>query len=382
MKTVLTSIAFLLICISGFSQTVSMADRQKFDELFNTVSSDPKMLFNGIVIVMENGKLVYKNTKGYADISKQKNISTNTNFSLASLSKIFTAIAVMQLKQQGKVDLNDALITYLPEFPFPEITIKQLLSHTSGLPDFEIFQKYAMPETHILSNNEVIPALKNVQLIATPGSEWHYSSIGYCLLALLTEKITGLSFQEYLEVTICKPAGMKNTYVAGYDASSNDTTTAVNYVHPIHPGDHLAEEDALKENKQDPVQTLIGPGLIVSNVDDLLKLDAALYSDVLLNTASKEEMFTPVKLTDGSYAQLNAPIYNGLGWGIDIDTSAGKIVSHNGGSPGIATILLRNIKKKQTVIVLENTDNFAPIFFGVNAMNLLNNRPPARFRMD
>lgn len=360
----------------------AQSNQQKLDELFNKVSNDQKMLFNGIVIVMENGKLVYENTKGYADISKQKLITSTTNFSLASLSKIYTAIAVMQLNQKGKIDLDYALIKYFPEFPFPEITIKQILSHISGLPDLGIFQQYNLLGKNQLSNNDIIPALKDVKLLSKPGSEWNYSSIGFGLLALLIEKISHQSFQNYIQENICKPAGLKNTYLDVSGASLLDTTKAVCYVNPEHPVDNLTEEDTLRENKKDPIQSIIGPGLIVSNVDDLLRLDAALYTNVLLDTNSKNEMFTPVKLSDGSFAQLHAPIYSGLCWGIDIDTTEGKIVSHNGGSPGISTIFIRNVTKKQIVIVLENTDNFAPVFFGVNAMNILNNKPPASFRMN
>jgi CubicO group peptidase (beta-lactamase class C family) len=185
-----------------------------------------------------------------------------------------------------------------------------------------------------------------------------------------------------MQENICKPANLRNTYIDVFDTRL-DTSKAVCYVNPQHRVDHLTEEDALKENKKDPLQTLVGPGLVVSNIDDLLKLDEALYTDILLNESSKDEMFTPVKLNDGKLAQLDrAPIYNALGWGIDIDNSTGKIVSHSGGSPGISTIFMRNITKKQTVIVLENTDNIAPVFFGINAMNILNNKPPARFKMD
>lgn len=375
---------FLALLLPFFTSHVfAQSNQQKLGELFNKVSNDQRMLFSGIVIVTKNGKLVYENTKGYADISSKKNISSDTNFSLASLSKIFTAIAVMQLKQQGKIDLNDALIKYFPEFPFPEITIKQILSHTSGLPDMDIFQSYNLSNKNQLTNEDIIPALKNAKLLSKPGSEWHYSSIGFGLLALLVEKVSHQSFKEYIQENICKPAGLKNTYVNVFDASTHDTSKAICYIHPQHLGDNLTKEDVLKENRNDPLQTIVGPGLIVSNINDLLKLDEALYTNVLLNASSKDEMFTPVKLNDGNFAQLErAPIYNGLGWGIDIDNSTGKIVSHNGGSPGISTIFIRNITKKQTVIVLENTDNMAPVFFGVNAMNILNNKPPARFRMN
>jgi CubicO group peptidase (beta-lactamase class C family) len=275
------------------------------------------------------------------------------------------------------------LIKYLPGFPFRAITIRQILSHTSGLPDLDIFRSYHLPAEKSLTNRDIIPALQNAALLSKPGTEWHYSSIGFGLLALLVEKVSHLPFREYIRENICESAGLKNTYVDSLGASPPDWSKAISYINPPYPVADLKKENALKEDKQDPLQTLAGPGLMVSNVNDLLKLDAALYTDVLLNAQSKDEMFTPVKLNDGSFAQLeHAPIYNGLGWGIDIDHSSGTIVSHNGGSPGISTIFMRNIDKRQTVIVLENTDNPLPVFFGVNAMNILNNKPPAHLRMD
>jgi CubicO group peptidase (beta-lactamase class C family) len=372
-----------LLCTFFTIPVFAQSHQQKLDALFNKVCTSQRMHFNGIVIVAENENIIYKNTKGYSDLSRQKSITANTNFPLASLSKIFTAIAVMQLKQNGKIDLNDALIKYLPDFPFPAITIKQILSHTSGLPDVDIFRSYLLPAEKPLTNRDIIPALKNAALLSKPGSEWHYSSIGFGLLALLVEKVSHQSFREYMQENICKPAGLKNTYVDSFGAAAPDSSKAISYTDPPYPAADLKKENALKEDKQDPLQTLAGPGLMVSNVNDLLKLDAVLYTDVSLNAQSKDEMFTPVKLNDGSFAQLeHAPIYNGLGWGIDIDHSTGKIVSHNGGSPGISTIFMRNIDKKQTIIVLENTDNRSPVFFGVNAMNILNNKPPAHLRMD
>jgi hypothetical protein len=127
-------------------------------------------------------------------------------------------------------------------------------------------------------------------------------------------------------------------------------------------------------------QTIVGPGLVVSTASDLLLFDQALYTDKLLHPASLDEMFTPARLSDGSIAQFEgAPLYAGLVWGIDIDDSSGKIVSHNGGNPGIATILMRNLKTHDTVIVLENTDNRSALEFGLNAMNILLHRPPIAF---
>jgi hypothetical protein len=152
------------------------------------------------------------------------------------------------------------------------------------------------------------------------------------------------------------------------------------YANPGSPDVPLTATDSVRTNLSNPIQTIIGPGLVVSSPEDLLRFDQALYAGKLLQAATIEEMFTPVKLSDGHFAQLaRAPLFSGLGWGIDMDTSAGKIVSHNGGSPGIATILLRNLRTHQTVIVLENTDNTAIMTFGLNAMNILNNKPLRAF---
>ncbi len=233
--------AIILALLSAFFiiPVFAQSNKEKLDELFNTVSNSQRMNFNGIVIVAENQTIIYQNTKGYSDISKQKSITAATNFSLASLSKIFTAIAVMQLQQNGKIDLNDALIKYLPDFPFPEITIKQIVSHTSGLPEMDIFRLYHLPGKKPLTNQDIIPALKNTTLLSKPGSEWHYSSIGFGLLALLVEKLSHQSFGEYIRENICKPAGLNNTYVDSPGSSTRDSSKAICYIHPANPGENL-----------------------------------------------------------------------------------------------------------------------------------------------
>jgi len=137
----------------------------------------------------------------------------------------------------------------------------------------------------------------------------------------------------------------------------------------------------LKTDLSNPFQNIAGPGLMVSSINDLLKFVEALNTNKLLSVATKDEMFTVAKLNNGAPAELeHAPLYQALGWGIDKDESVGRIASHNGGSPGISTMLLINLSKQQVVIVLENTDNHAPISFGVNAMNMLNDKPLIQFR--
>jgi CubicO group peptidase (beta-lactamase class C family) len=341
--------------------------------------------FSGSMVVADNGKIIFQRSKGYADIAGKRLNDASTNFSLASLSKVFTAVAVMQLKEENKINLDDPLIKYLSDFPFPDITIRQILSHTSGLPNFEIFDHYKRPSGQsFLSYRDIMPALKQgVKTLSAPGTEWHYSNIGFGLLAMLVETVSHQPFPLYFSEHIARPAGLVNTYVEDPGCQGCDPSKAVLYIHPTSPTASFSATDTLVTDLSDPIQTIAGPGLVISSINDLLKFDEALYGDHLLKAATRAEMFKPAKLANGAFVQLeHAPLYNTLGWGEDIDSSAGTIVSHTGGSPGISTIFVRNISKHQTVIILENTDNHAVIPLGVNAMNVLNDRPLIHFRAD
>jgi CubicO group peptidase (beta-lactamase class C family) len=371
----------VIFCSQVNGQDIS----KRIDSLFNAVTNNSNMHFSGSVVVSEKGKIIYKNSKGYANIKKKILNDPATNFSLASLSKVFTAIAVMQLKENGKLNLDDPLIKYLSDFPFSEITIRQILTHTSGLPDFEIFGNFTRaPVGNHLSYKDIIPALKNTpKLLFAPGTQWHYSSVGFGLLALLVETVSQEPFSRFIEEKICMPAGLVSTYVDIPECGMNDRSKAKLYVNPRTGSSDITSADTLKTDLANPFQAIAGPGLIVSSVNDLLRFVEALNMDKLLAAETKQEMFAPAKLKNGEFAQLDhAPLYNALGWGIDKDSSMGKVASHNGGSPGISTILLINLPKQQVVIVLENTDNHIPMLFGINAMNILDNKTLVHFRED
>jgi CubicO group peptidase (beta-lactamase class C family) len=234
---------------------------------------------------------------------------------------------------------------------------------------------YREKSPHALHNSDMIPAL--VQFGppgSAPGTEWHYSSMGYALLANLVEKISGLSLPEYIQEFICKPAGMLHSYVLSPYIEHPDSLRAINYF--SNRSDALTANDSIKLVLESPWQTIVGPGLMVSSAEDLLSFSEALFTNKILSARTQIEMYTTIKLKDGTNAKLDrAPIYAALGWGVDIDESSGQIVSHNGGSMGISTILLRNLKTHQTVIVLQNTDNMGILVFGINAMNILNGKP-------
>ena len=365
-------------CILLFSGSlIAQNIPARLDKMFTDVTSDPGYHFNGVVLVADGDKIIYQNATGYADLSKKQKNSIQTRFQLASLSKVFTATAVMQLAEKGRIQLNDPLVKYLSAFPYPDITIRQILSHTSGLPDFN--EVYREKSKKALNNSDIIPALIQFGPLASkPGEKWHYSSMGYALLANLVEKISGQTFPEFVQENICKPAGMLHSYVLSPYIRHADSLRAINYI-SSGPAP-LAANDSVRTILESPWQTIIGPGLMVSSASDLLQFSEALFANKILNATTQEEMYTVVKLPDGNNAELgHAPIYQSIGWGVDIDQSCGQIVSHDGGSPGMTTILLRNLKTKQTVIVLQNTDNMGILSFGVNAMNILCGKPVRQF---
>jgi len=349
----------------------------RLDSLYHQISTDPQIRFNGVVLVADRNKIIYQNAAGFSNISSQQKNTIQTRFQLASLSKVFTATAIMQLVEKGAIQLDDPLMKYLPSFPYGGITIRHLLSHVSGLPDFR--EVYREKSPHALHNSDMIPALVQFGPPASdPGTEWHYSSMGYALLANLIEKISGQSFPEYIQEHICKPAGMLHSYVLSPYMMNPDSLRAINYF--SRSSDALTANDSIKLVLESPWQTIVGPGLMVSSAEDLLSFSEALFANKILSARSQAEMYTIVKLKDGNNARLDhAPIYQAVGWGVDIDQSSGQIVSHNGGSMGISTILLRNLKTQQTVIVLENTDNMGILAFGVNAMNILAGKPTREF---
>ena len=378
MKRTLRISILVNACILFFSGVLIGQNTQgRLDKLFLEVTSDPGYHFNGAVLVADGDKIIFQNAVGFADLSNQQKNSIQTRFQLASLSKVFTATAIMQLAEKKSIQLDDPIKKYLPSFPYADITIRQVLSHTSGLPDFR--EVYRVKSSHALNNSDVIPAL--IQFgppESAPGTSFHYSSMGYALLANLVEKISGLSFPEYVQEFICKPAGMLHSYVLPPYLIYPDSLRAVNYV--SNGGGSPKSDDSLRTVPESPWQTIIGPGLMVSSAQDLFLFSEALFANKILSAESQEEMYTPVKLKDGKVTQLDrAPLYQALGWGVDIDQSSGQIVSHDGGSIGISTILLRNLKTHQTVIVLENTDNMGILAFGVNAMNILCGRPVRQF---
>lgn len=339
---------------------------------------------SGNVLVAAGNKVLYAHSFGYANFGAKTLNNDSSTFILASLAKPFTAVAILQLKEKGKLKLDDAVIKYLPDFPYYNITIRHLLSHTSGLVDLQIFEApYRADTNKIFSNADIIPAIradKNA-LLAQPGEKYSYSNTGFGILALVVEKITAMPFQDYLKKYVFKPAKMGHTYIRSRLVNQNpgDRNGTKNYDFPGYAPERLLVADSIKKYKIALINLggMLGFDAIVSTSGDLLRFDEALYGSVLLKQSTLQEAFMPARLNNGQYAIGGGgklQWYAGLGWMILCDSTNGKIVFHPGGDIGAVTILLRNLTRNQTVILLDNVTHRGLHGTGVDIMNVLNGR--------
>ena len=386
MKTPLKILLFIIVCAfintKAFTQKSLPAQLYSFsDSLYNYRQ------INGNILVAQQGNVIFKKSFGFANFENKTPNTDSTGFALASTSKIFTSAAVLQLRDKGKLKLDDAVIKYFPDFPYPDITIRNLLSHTSGLPDYELYEvQISKNPGKIFTNKDVLPSIKmwNKPLNFKPGEKWGYSNTNFCLLALLVEKLSGLTFQQYLQRNIFNPSKMFNTYFSADAAYIADKNRAVNYEFPFIYSGHLQNADSVKRDhwRTFNASGFVGQGNITTTTLDMLKFDAALYLGKILKPSTLNEAFTPVKLKNGGNCDAGNAIGKasyGLGWFILADSSAGKIVWHTGGQPGALSIFLRNISKKQTVIMFDNAFNKSLYANGANVMAILNNQSP-KFR--
>ncbi len=373
----ISTIGLILITQIVFGQTKV----ERFDSLFNYLHKN--QLINGNVLVAEKGNVIYQKSFGYLIFESEKLHTANSIFSVASITKVFTSLSILQLKEKGKLELDDYVKKHLPEFPYPDITVRNLLSHTSGLPDLDIFEEAVQNNPKkIFTNKDVLPLLivwRN-PLKHKPNEKWAYSNINYELLALIVENITGNTFQDYVRKNIFVPANMPNTFFKTDLVALKNKNRSEDYEYPTmysSKPQNVASMEKFRWSVYNLSGT-IGDGNLMSTTEDLLNFDKVLYTGKLINTSSLEEAFTPTKLTSGANADANIGIGKtsyGLGWFIFDDTSNGKVVWHSGGDPGALSIFLRNIDKKHTVILLDNTASVGLYENGVNAMNILNNKP-------
>ena len=300
--------------------------------------------------VVRNGTVIKAAGYGLADRERQISPTPETVYKIGSVSKQFIASGVMLLVQEKRLALDDRISKYLDKTPssWRPITIRQLLTHTSGL----VRESPAFSPLKNLSDAELISATYAVPLRFAPGLKWEYSNIGYVALAEIIRRVTGQPWTQFLDQKIFAPAGMNVTL-------PTNTTAAV-------PNRAVGYTGRNNERKADDWVALRASGAYLSTVLDLAKWEAQLCADTMLSSATKREMWTRVRLTDGSSDPY------GLGWHIDSGHRGRRRVWHGGGLPGFTSHFVRYLDDGLTVIALSNGDDsdMGAIANGVAALYL------------
>ena len=367
---------FLLLITILFTNTIS---GQELDDFFTKLSE--KKLFNGSVVISKSDKTIFSKNYGFTNIEKKEKLNDESLFPIASITKTLTSTAILQLQQKGKLNINEPVEKYLPDFPYPNISFKQLLNNTSGLAqEYNLFDTVIKEQPEkIISNQDIIPAFIRFKtpLSFSPGSKWEYNNINFCLAGLIIEKVSGIGYAKYLDENIFKPAKMKNSFVP-VDRKVKTKNQVELYTYPNLYSTELLNTKTLK----DPFlisekSNFYGNGGIISTALDLEKYRKALFSYKILGKKELDEALTATKLSDGktvSYTLDGKEISYGLGWGMYTNESEGKMVFHDGLITGLTSILLHNITKNETIILLSNSGS--SIFPISNAaFNLINHKP-------
>jgi CubicO group peptidase (beta-lactamase class C family) len=289
------------------------------------------------VLVLRDGQALVRRGYGMADLEAGTTAGAQTSYRLASLTKQFTAAAILLLAEDGRLSLDDPVKRWLPSLPAAAdtVTLRQLLSHTSGLVDYE---------DHIpdgfegqLHDADVLRILEGQdRTYFPPGGAYRYSNSGYALLALVVGEASGLDFATFLRERIFAPLGMDDT-VAHQDGVDEVAHRAYGY--------SLAD-GRWRRTDQSPTSAVLGDGGIYSSIDDLASWDAALYDARLLTDRSRALMFAPATATD----ETDVAHY-GFGWRLDRGTTW-----HSGESVGFRNVIVRWPEERLTVVVLSNRD--------------------------
>jgi CubicO group peptidase (beta-lactamase class C family) len=343
---------------------------KQLDEYLSAQSTHYR--FNGNVLVAENGKIVFQKSYGYANFDTKRMLNDSCVFELASVSKQFTATAILLLKDKGKLSLTDSLRQYFPELPYNGISIYQMLTHTSGLPDYESAMNKKWDHNKIAFNNDMITFLakEKIPVVFAPSTKWEYSNTAYALLASIVEKVSGQSFSKFMAANIFKPLQMNNTRIYNTRRSLKDTigNYAFGFVYNDSLKKHLIPDSVAELKFVIYLDGIQGDGVVNSTTADLLKWDRSVKNHTLLSEDTQNEMLK-------EQAMVNSIKKSHYGFGVFMENSElGYIISHSGGWPGYTTYLARNVDKDQTYIVLSNNESNSPAITNT-LQHILNGKP-------
>jgi len=381
-------VAFVLplaLAVSGVPASAQVSSSQ-IDAIFAALKSSDAP--GAAVLVVRNGRVAFRRGYGVTDLRTKTKIDAYTNFRLASFTKQFTAACVMLLARDGKLHYDDHLTDFFPEFPEygKSITVRNLLNHTSGLPDYGELLMKLYPNTPPEQVPQILDAgvLKLLEQQTSgefpPGTKWEYSNSGYAVLAMIVEKVSGKPFGQFLQERIFVPLKMTNTlaYEKGknevphraYGHTGKDETKPDEAKKDDMKKDETRPGEIWQETDQSPTSAVLGDGGIYSSLDDLEKWDRALRNHTLLTEKEMQPALTPVEPTGGpSKFPDGTSVTYGFGWFLD-PYRGHQRMSHDGGTIGFRTTIQRFPNDALTIIILANRTDVNPEALALKAADL------------
>lgn len=316
-----------------------------YDSIFAAVPD-----FSGVALVADHGKKVYHKAFGYRDNQNPAPNDTLTLFELASVSKQFTGMIIMMLKEEGKLNYDDPLEKFVPGLPYTDITIRHLLTHTSGLPDYQKIMDEHWDKSKPAGNEDIIAYLKQYhpEKQFEPGTRYSYSNTGYVLLGSVAEAASGTDFIELCRTRIFHPLAMNDTDIRSIEQKSQLPNFALGHIYVADKQRFIRADSFPASNYIFWLGNRKGPGRISSHAGDLLRWDQALYTENLIHNNTLQEAFQPYHLKNDSLSNY------GFGWMLRSHPTLGKVVQHTGSNPGYNTIIIRYTDARKTIILLCN----------------------------
>ncbi len=313
----------------------------QLDTFFHNLHS--KYGFNGTVLVAQYGQVIYKGAFGYKNLTLRDTLTTTTPFQLASVSKQFTAVSIMQLKEKGLLNYDDPVYKHIPNFPYDSsITIRLLLTHRSGLPSYQYGLEKYCDKSQPLSNREVVEKLCLYKPVpyGNPDVRFHYNNTNYVLLSYIVEKLSGKPFSKYAEENLFRPLGMSNTFVFDGTNTNRLLTAATGYT------------GSRRSLAIDYLDSVTGDKSLYSTAEDMFKWDRGLYTEQLISQKSLEEAFLPAS----NDTRLVTKNY-GFGWRLQKIPNNQWLTFHTGWWHGFKNYFMRNRPDQSTIILLSNVAN-------------------------
>ncbi len=308
--------------------------------------------FNGSILIIEHGKLIYENTLGFSDFEQHEPLDAYTPFYLASIAKPFTALGILMMVEEGKIALDDKLQRFFPVLPanYQSITIHQLLTHTSGVKDY--FKMKELPRG--LTNMQVINWLMATPTLDfAPGTKYRYSNSGYVLLAMVLQVASGQLYEDFMQERIFNPLQMEHSFVLT-ERNTLPGVIAKGYTAKLKPDEYTLHT--------------YGDGGVFSTANDLAKWSRALTTYSLVSAELMQQAYTPVQLANGQVHRY------GYGWDIG-NNLEGKLVFHTGGLAGYRTYIERQLATGNVLILLTNTSNPHILEIRNKLVKILDGRP-------